>query len=531
MTTEASQNRAGPGHMAEFHPSVSKETPMTTALEQAVQPDVAHFDVLIVGAGLSGIAAAAHLQMKCPRKSFAILERRASIGGTWDLFKYPGIRSDSDMATLGYSFRPWRGEKSITDGPSIRDYVRDTARERGIDTHIRFGQSATRASWSSQDARWTIDVTTEPEGRAMQYTCSFLFMCSGYYDYSEGYTPDWADANTFGGTFVHPQHWPTDLALEGKKVVVIGSGATAVTLIPELAKTAAHVTMLQRSPTYVVSRPSIDAIANWLHKRLPATAAHFLARWKNVFLSIYFYGLARRRPDRVKKAIVGLAKKALGPDFDVDTHFTPKYNPWDQRLCLVPDNDLFDTLRSGKASVVTDTIERFTPSGITLQSGKSLDADIVVAATGLKVQLLGGLTLFVDGKQVDTGKALSYKGMMFSDVPNFALALGYTNASWTLKCELTAQYVCRLLNHMDAKGYAYCTPRRTGPDMLEEPALPLTSGYVQRANAILPKQGTRVPWRVVQNYAIDMAMIRFSKVADESMQFTKKADVRVPQPV
>ena len=504
---------------------------MTSALLPEIETGVTHFDVLIVGAGLSGIAAAAHLQMKCPSKSYALLERRPAIGGTWDLFRYPGIRSDSDMATLGYSFRPWRGEKSITDGPSIRDYVRDTARERGIDSHIRFGQSATRASWSSESARWTVDVTTESDGRTIRYSCSFLFMCSGYYDYSQGYTPDWADATTFGGTFVHPQHWPSELPLEGKNVVVIGSGATAVTLIPELAKTAAHVTMLQRSPTYVVSRPSIDAIANMLHKRFPATVAHALARWKNVLLSIYFYGLARRRPDRVKAAIISLASKALGPDYDVATHFTPKYNPWDQRLCLVPDNDLFDTIRSGKASVVTDTIERFTPGGITLQSGKSLDADVVIAATGLKLQLLGGLTLAVDGKEIDIGKSLSYKGMMFSDVPNFALALGYTNASWTLKCELTAQYVCRLLNYMTAKGFAYCTPRRSGPAMEEQPALGLTSGYVRRANDILPKQGTRTPWRVVQNYVLDMAMIRFSKVDDGTMEFSKKTSARTPQPV
>ena len=505
---------------------------MTVALEQpAIKTDVTHFDVLIVGAGLSGIAAAAHLQTKSPRKSYALLERRATIGGTWDLFRYPGVRSDSDMATLGYSFRPWRGEKSITDGPSIRDYVRDTARERGIDKHIRFGRSATRASWSSENALWTVDVSAEPDGAAMQYTCSFLFMCSGYYDYSQGYTPEWADASSFGGTFVHPQHWPSELPLEGKNVVVIGSGATAVTLIPELAKTAAHVTMLQRSPTYVVSRPSVDAIANALHKRLPATIAHWLARWKNVLLSIYFYGLARRRPDRVKSAIVGLAQKALGPDYDVATHFTPKYNPWDQRLCLVPDNDLFDTIRSGKASVQTDTIERFTPDGIRLHSGKTLPADVVVSATGLKLQLLGGLALFVDGKQIDIGKSLSYKGMMFSDVPNFALALGYTNASWTLKCELTAQYVCRLLNYMEAKDYAYCTPRRTGPAMAEQPALGLTSGYVQRANDILPKQGTRTPWRVVQNYALDMAMIRFAKVDDEAMEFSKRTGARASQTV
>ena len=483
-----------------------------------------HLDVLIVGAGLSGIAAAAHLQDACPTKRFALLERRGAIGGTWDLFTYPGIRSDSDMTTLGYSFRPWLGEKSITDGTSIREYVRDTARERGIDRYIRFGQSATKASWSSETALWTVDVTVQPDDETMQYTCRFLFMCSGYYDYEKGYTPEWPGMDAFGGKLIHPQFWPSDYSIAGKKVVVIGSGATAVTLVPELAKVASHVTMLQRSPTYVVARPAIDPIANALHRSLPSKIAHRLARWKNVLLSIYFYGLARRRPDRVKKTIVELAQNALGPEFDM-AHFTPSYKPWDQRLCLVPDGDLFATLRAGKASVVTDHIERFTPTGLRLKSGKELEADVIVAATGLKLQLLGGLGLSVDGESVDLGKTFAYKGMMFSDVPNFALALGYTNASWTLKCELTASYACRLLNFMDAKGYAYCTPRRDGKSMSEQPALNLTSGYVQRANDILPKQGDAVPWRVHQNYALDMALLKMSRLDDGVMRFSKRAVV------
>ncbi len=506
---------------------------MTTTSARKLGPTAGdtHFDVLIVGAGLSGIAAAAHLQDNCPSKRFVILERRASIGGTWDLFQYPGIRSDSDMTTLGYSFRPWLGEKSITDGDSIRRYVRDTARERGIDRYIRYGKSANKATWSSQSALWTIDVASEPDGSVVQYTCNFLFMCSGYYNYSEGYTPDWAGLDSYRGRFIHPQHWPADADLAGKRVVVIGSGATAVTLIPELAKTASHVTMLQRSPTYVVARPAVDAIADALHKRLPSKFAHFLARWKNIGLSIFFYQYARRRPSRVKNAIIALAKEAVGPHVDVDTHFTPKYKPWDQRLCLVPDGDLFDTLRSGKASVVTDTIERFTPDGIALSSGQVLEADVVVAATGLKVQLLGGMQLVVDGNAVDLGKTFAYKGMMFSGVPNFALALGYTNASWTLKCELTAKYACRLLNYMDEHGFGVCVPRRDAGSLFEQPALNLTSGYVQRAVSILPKQGEKAPWRVHQNYALDMATLRFSKVNDGVMQFSKRTEAKKLQPV
>jgi cation diffusion facilitator CzcD-associated flavoprotein CzcO len=479
-----------------------------------------HFDVLIVGAGLSGISAGYHLQSSCPRKSFAILEGRDAIGGTWDLFRYPGVRSDSDMYTLGYGFRPWASEKSIADGPAILNYIRETAHEFGIDRKVRFGQRVTSASWSSADALWTLEVEVGPQKSLARYSCAFLYNCSGYYDYAEGYTPDWPDFEVYRGQIVHPQQWPEQLDYSGRRVLIIGSGATAVTLAPQMAKTAGGVTILQRSPTYVVSRPAIDGVAKLVRQRLPEKLSGPLMRWKNVLLTIWFYRLARRRPDYVKSQILKLVRAELGPDYDVATHFTPSYNPWDQRLCLVPDSDLFAAIRSGSLSIVTDQIERFTPAGVRLRSGRELEADLIVTATGLRMRLLGGIQLSVDGVPVDIGKTLSYKGMMFSDVPNLASAFGYTNASWTLKCELTAEYTCRLINYMDARGYAYCTPRRA-PDIGEEPSLGLTSGYVKRAEGLLPKQGSRKPWKVYQNYLLDMAALRFGKVAEPSMEFTK----------
>jgi monooxygenase len=478
-----------------------------------------HIDVLIVGAGLSGIGAAYHLQTQCPAKSVAILEARNAIGGTWDLFRYPGIRADSDMYTLGYRFRPWRRDTSIANGPSILNYIRDTADEHGIDRKVRFGHRVTRASWTSADARWRVEAEVGPEKTVVHYTCNFLYMCSGYYDFAEGYRPDWPDLGRFGGRIVHPQQWPEDLDYKGRRVVVIGSGATAVTLVPELAKMAAHVTMLQRSPSYIVALPAQDAIANWLHRWLPATLAHGLARWKNVLVSLCFYHLARLRPEFTKRMILRAMQRQLGPDYDVGQHFTPRYNPWDQRLCLVPDADLFKAIRSGKASVVTDHIEAVTETGLRLCSGERLEADILVTATGLKVMLMGGMQIVVDGAPVDLSKTLFYKGMMYSDVPNLASAIGYTNASWTLKCELTSEYVCRLLNHMAARGYAWCVPRRRDTSVTEEPALGLTSGYVQRASAILPKQGSKTPWKLRQNYALDMVALRFGSVDDGTMDF------------
>ncbi|WLC07706.1 flavin-containing monooxygenase [Bradyrhizobium elkanii] len=479
----------------------------------------ADFDVLIVGAGLSGIGAGYHLQANCPNRSYAILEGRDCIGGTSDLFRYPGIRSDSDMYTLGYSFRPWTEPKAIADGPSILNYVRETARVYGIDKNIRYNHRVVRADWSSADSQWTVEVERGPEKTIERFTCNFLFMCSGYYKYEHGYTPDFPGIADFAGRVVHPQKWTDDIDYTARKVVVIGSGATAVTLVPEMAKTAAHVTMLQRSPTYVVARPDEDKVANWLRARLPAKLAYGLTRWKNVLFGMYFYRLCKRDPERVKKLILGGVRHALGPDYDVATHFTPRYNPWDQRLCLVPNGDLFQSLRNGGSSVVTDQIETFTRGGIKLKSGNVLDADIVVTATGLDLQVLGGLEINVDGARVDLSKTMNYKGLMYSGVPNLAAAFGYTNASWTLKCDLTCEYVCRMLNHMKANGYAQVTPRRNDPTVTELPWVDFSSGYIQRAAARFPKQGSRRPWRLYQNYALDIVTLRFGSLKDEAIEF------------
>ena len=479
-----------------------------------------HVDVLIVGAGLSGIGAACHLQANCPQKSFAILEARESIGGTWDLFKYPGIRSDSDMYTLGYSFRPWEQAKSIADGPSILDYVRQTASDHGIDRHIHFGHRVVRAEWSSADAHWTVEATREDTDQTVSVTCDFLFMCTGYYRYDEGYTPQFAGSESFAGQIVHPQHWGEDVEHAGKRVVVIGSGATAVTLVPALAETAEHVTMLQRSPSYVVSLPGEDPIAKLVRRVLPSKAAYALVRWKNVLMTMLVFQLSRRRPEFVKRLVRRGIARQLPPDFDVDTHFSPSYNPWDQRMCLVPDSDLFVALSGGRASVVTDQIDAFTPGGLRLRSGAELEADIVVTATGLNLLALGGMQIVVDGRDVDIAQTMSYKGMMLSGVPNMALSFGYTNASWTLKCDLTCGYVCRVLNYMDAHGYTHCTPVNDDPSLTEQPFIDFSSGYVQRSIHLFPKQGSRVPWRVHQNYARDMLSLRRDALDDGELRFT-----------
>ena len=475
-----------------------------------------HFDVIIVGAGLSGIGAACHLRQRHAKKSFAILEGRNAMGGTWDLFRYPGVRSDSDMYTLGYRFRPWRDAKAIADAPSILNYIRETAAEFGVDEEIRYGHRVRHASWSTPDALWTIEAETEKS--LLRFTCNFLYLCTGYYDYESGYTPEWTGVERFRGQIVHPQKWPEDLDYEGKRVVVIGSGATAVTLVPAMAERAAHVTMLQRSPTYVVSRPGEDKIANTLRRVLPARAAYALTRWKNVMIQMFFYWLARSRPDLFKWMLARGVRNHLGEQYDLK-HFTPKYNPWDQRLCLVPDADLFKAIRAGSASIATDQIETFTERGLQLKSGHHLDADIIVTATGLVLKLMSGLQLTVDGAPVDLSKTITYKGMMYSDVPNLVSAFGYTNASWTLKCDLTAEYVCRLLKHMDQHGYAQCTPRINDPDFTTDPAIDFTSGYVLRALHTLPRQGSKPPWRLHQNYVKDLSMFRFCRVDDGTMEF------------
>jgi monooxygenase len=480
-----------------------------------------HFDVLIVGAGISGIGAGCHLQKRCPGKTYAILEGRADIGGTWDLFRYPGIRSDSDMYTLGYSFRPWTHAKAIADGPAILDYLKDTAKTYGIDQRIRFGHRVKSAAWSSQEARWTVEAERGPQREPVRFTCNFLFMCSGYYNYAEGYTPQFPGAERFAGRIVHPQKWTQDIDYANKRVVVIGSGATAVTIVPEMAKTAAHVTMLQRSPTYVISRPAEDFIANSLRRVLPVKLAYLLTRWKNVLLGMLFFQLSRRRPESIKKLILDAVRKELGPDYDVGTHFTPRYNPWDQRLCLVPNGDLFEAIKAGSVDVVTDQIDTFTSQGIALRSGKQLAADLIVTATGLNLQLLGGVQVSVDGRSVELAKTLNYKGMMFSDVPNLASSFGYTNASWTLKCDLTCEYVCRVLNHMQKHGYQQCTPRNLDPSVAEEPWIDFSSGYVQRSLHALPKQGSKIPWKLYQNYAFDIMMLRYGSVDDGVIEFRR----------
>jgi monooxygenase len=495
--------------------------PLPAPPKPAASPTEDVLDVLIIGAGLSGIGAARHLQMHCPGRRWTILEARDAMGGTWDLFRYPGIRSDSDMYTLGFRFRPWKERKAIADGPSILRYIRATADEAGITPQIRFGHKVQSAQWSTEEACWTVHAVCGPGATEVTLKARFLYACAGYYSYAGGHQPEMAGQADFKGRVVHPQFWPADLDHAGQRVVVIGSGATAVTLVPEMARTAAHVTMLQRSPTYVVSRPSVDGIAQWLNRLLPAGLAYRLTRWKNVLIGMFYFRLARRHPDKARERIVAMAAEQLAPGYDVGTHFTPRYQPWDQRVCLVPDGDLFKRIREGKASVVTDTIERFTPGGICLASGQELPADIVVMATGLKLNILGDVQITVDGRPVVPGDTLAYKGMMLSGVPNLVLTFGYTNASWTLKADLTAGYVCRLLNHMQRHGWAMAWPERD-PAVPEQPFLGFTSGYVVRARELLPKQGDRKPWQVHQNYIADLLVIRYGRLDDGILQFRKQ---------
>jgi monooxygenase len=481
-----------------------------------------HLDVLIVGAGLSGVGAACHLQRECPDKTYAILEARQAMGGTWDLFRYPGIRSDSDMFTLGYSFKPWKADKAIADGATIREYIRETARENGIEDQVRYGHRVLRADWSSARARWTVEVELAG-GERTELDCGFVFWCSGYYRYDEGFSPAFPGLERFQGQIIHPQHWPRELDYAGKHVVVIGSGATAMTLVPSLAADAAHVTMLQRSPTYVVSLPARDALADALRGRLPAAAAYSAVRWKNVLRTLLSFQLSRRRPELMRKLLRRGLEQHLPAGFDIDTHFSPSYDPWDQRLCLVPDGDLFAAIGSGRASILTERISTFTEGGLRLESGSELPADIIVTATGLNMQLFGGASMSVDGEQVDPAQTVAYKGMMLSGVPNMALALGYTNASWTLKCDLVCEYVCRLLRHMVQCGYDTCTPVAPDPSQPRTPIIDLQSGYVLRAIDRLPKQGSRLPWRLHQNYFKDIRLFRRAPLADEGIRFSRAA--------
>jgi cation diffusion facilitator CzcD-associated flavoprotein CzcO len=482
--------------------------------------DAEHLDVLVVGAGLSGIGAGAYLESKCPWASYAIFEARDAIGGTWDLFRYPGVRSDSDMHTLGYSFRPWDGEKSIADGPSILRYIEDTARETGVDQKIRFRHRITRAEWSTDDGCWNITAERTDTGATVELTAGFVFSCSGYYRYDHGYLPDFAGMDDFRGTIVHPQAWPEDLDYADTRVVVIGSGATAVTLVPAMARTAAHVTMLQRSPTYIASAPESSPVAGLLRKVLPKKLAGTVTKWFHAFTTQAFYVLSKKRPALVKRMIRKGLERALPAGYDIDTHFTPRYDPWDQRFCVVPNGDLFTAISDGRASVVTDHIETFTEAGIRLQSGAELEADIVVTATGLELLFLGGIELVVDGEKVDVGERLTYKGMMLEGVPNLAIAVGYTNASWTLKCDLTCDYVTRLLNHLHSTGLRQATPHADDASTSPAPLLGLSSGYVVRAADSFPKQGTRFPWKVHQSYLRDYRALKLSGIADEAMVFS-----------
>lgn len=478
-------------------------------------------DVLIVGAGLSGVSAAWHLQATLPGLSYAIVEAREAMGGTWDLFRYPGIRSDSDMYTLGYRFRPWREAKAIADGPAIKAYIEATAREAGIDQRIHFGHRLIAAAWSSAESCWTVELEVGPAQTRATWRCRFLYNCSGYYDYRQGYTPSWEGLEQFQGRVVHPQQWPADLRYAGQRVVVIGSGATAVTLVPAMSHgpdAAAHVTMLQRSPTYIASMPSTDPLADAMRAILPSRLAHGSIRWKNVLRSMFYFWLARRFPAVFKRGLRAEAVKQLGASYPHATHFAPRYNPWDERLCIVPDGDLFAAIREGRASIVTDQIVRFDATGVQLASGAHLEADLVVTATGLRMALLSGVALTVDGTPFDLSRQLVYKGCMLSNLPNLAMSVGYTNASWTLKADLIAEHVCRLLRYMRQHGYAQVTPR-LDRELPGRSVFDFTSGYVQRAQAHLPKQGPEAPWRLYQNYLRDLVLLRHQRVNHPALEF------------
>jgi monooxygenase len=488
-------------------------------------PSTEHFDVVIIGAGLSGIGAGYRLQTRCPSKRYVILEGRSEIGGTWDLFRYPGVRSDSDMHTLSYQFRPWKRAEAIAGGAAIREYIRETAEEFGIDQHIRFRQRVLSASWSSDDAQWTVE--TQGDNAAItRYTCNFLYGCTGYYRYDAGYQPEFPGAERFRGRFVHPQHWPDGLDYTGKKVIVIGSGATAVTLVPAMARTAGRVTMLQRSPSYMLSLPNHDPLEHLIRRIFPERAALRLLRWRNILISMAIYQISRFSPSRMRRMLRNGAIKDLPQGYEIDKHFNPRYQPWDQRLCLIPDSDLYKAISSGRASVVTDEIEKFTECGIRLKSGAKLEADVIVSATGLRMVALGGVQLIVDGAPIQPSREFIYKGTMLSNVPNFAFCIGYTNAPWTLRADLASIYLCRMLKHMDRRGYRTCTPRCDGASLEPRPLLNLTSGYVQRAAADLPKSATKAPWFIRQNYIRDLLTMKFGRLEDGILQFSKTVAIR-----
>jgi cation diffusion facilitator CzcD-associated flavoprotein CzcO len=489
--------------------------------------DTGHVDVLIVGAGLSGIGAGHQLQERFPGKTYLIIEDRQDLGGTWSLFRYPGVRSDSDMHTLGYRFRPWTDGKAIADGPSILSYLRATAEESGVIDHIRFGRRAVRAEWSSEDARWTVQVRHVDSGATTQLTCSFLFMCAGYFRYDEGYLPDFAGVEQFQGRIVHPQQWPDDLDYAGKRVVVVGSGATAITLVPAMAKDAASVTMLQRSPSYVVSLPGTDRLAKRLQRLLPAHVAYRLVRWKNIARMAAVYGVSRRAPDLMRGVIRRAQERQLPEAFDIDTHFTPRYDPWDQRLCIAENGDLFRSLRNGSASIVTGEIETFTERGLRLVGGTEIDADVIVTATGLNLLVLGGLDLAVDGRDVDIPSTTAYKALMLSDVPNLAFALGYTNASWTLKIDLTYSFVWRLLEYMDDHRLAWCVPRLRDPSIRPQPFMDFQAGYVLRSINDFPRSGSKAPWRLRMSYLADLLTLSRGSIDDGTMEFGPVATTAV----
>ncbi|AMQ89229.1 flavin-containing monooxygenase [Marinobacter sp. LQ44] len=478
-----------------------------------------HYDVLIIGAGVSGIGMACHLKRECPGKRFAILERRQSLGGTWDLFRYPGIRSDSDMFTFGYNFRPWTGGKVLADGASIKQYVADTARENDVERNIRYGVAVKTADWSCEEKCWKLTAVNEKTGEAETYTASFLVGCTGYYNYDQGYKPDFPGEKDFKGQVVHPQHWPENLDYTGKKVVVIGSGATAITLVPTMAEKAAHVTMLQRSPTYLMPLPSTDKVTLALQKVLPEKAAYRLTRARNISISRLLYERSRKSPKAMRRLFLSVIKRQLKGKADM-RHFTPDYNPWDQRLCVVKDGDLFDAIKAGTASIKTDHIERFTETGIRLKSGEELEADIIIPATGLDIQMLGGIQPTVDGQGVVLKEKVIYKNVMVEGMPNSAMIFGYTNISWTLKADIASEYLCRLINHMDRKGYQVVVPRDTENSLGNDTILgSLDAGYIKRAEDRLPRQGTHGPWKASQNYLQDVKILRFEPIEDGYLEF------------